>query len=514
MSEGTETVINEAIQSAEPVRDPLDDLVEKSKADPSAPFESVAVTQIIALKKENPAAFERWRIRLKDTDVRLGELDKLLAAKAGESKETSGQGQSLSLPEPEPWHEPVNGAALLDGLAAMIRQHVVLAKSMADAIALWIVHTYLFTVLFITPRLGIISPVKQCGKTTLLDILANLCQRPMLTANITAAAVFRTVELAQPTLLIDEADTFAKDKDDLRGILNSGYRQGGSVTRTVGENHDVRMFSTWSPAAIAMIGKQLPDTLEDRSIPIRLRRRRKDEPITQFRADRTGNLHKLARMAARWAEDNRDKLAAADPDMPEYLFNRVADNWRPLIAIADAAGGGWPKRARDVAGELSGGSDAGQSQLLADIHTIFTDRNTDRLPSATLAGALAAMEGSPWGEMRGGKPITQNTLARMLDTFHIKPGSIRIGGETPKGYMREQFSDAWGRYLSPDSSRQSATPPQAVENLDAGVSFEAQQHEECGGLETPEGTRETAICGGVADESASIREREHAPDST
>ncbi len=486
---------------------PLDALVEKAKEDIGAPFERDAVALLAALKKENPAEFERLRVRFsKETKVRFGELEKLLVTKGSEAKEASGQGQSLSLPEPEPWHEPVDGAVLLDELAAVILRHIVMAKSMANAIALWIVHTYVFTVLFITPRLSITSPAKQCGKTTLLDILTNLCQRPMLTANITAAAVFRTVEQAQPTLLIDEADTFAKDKDDLRGVLNSGYRKGGSVTRTVGESHDVRMFSTWAPAAIAMIGKHLPDTLEDRSIPIRLRRRRKDEPITQFRADRTAHLQRLARMAARWADDNRDKLATADPDMPECLFNRVADNWRPLIAVADTAGGDWPKRAREVAGELSGGSGVGQPQLLADIHAIFTEKNTDRLPSAMLANALAAIEGSPWSEMKNGRPITQNTLARMLDSYHIKPGSIRLGNETPKGYMRDQFTDAWTRYLSFDTSIQTATTPQAAEILGTGADSEMPQGEACGGLETPEDVRKTALCGGVADETTPAEE--------
>jgi hypothetical protein len=160
--------------------------------------------------------------------------------------------------------------------------------------------------------------------------------------------VFRVVEVARPTLLVDEADTFLPGNDELRGVLNSGHRRGGSVIRVVGEAMEVREFSTFAPAAIAMIG-HLPGTLADRSIAISLKRKRADEPVDSFRYDRTQELDQLARMCARWAADNIERLRAADPAVPANLYNRAADNWRPLLAIADAAGGEWPRRAREIA---------------------------------------------------------------------------------------------------------------------------------------------------------------------
>lgn len=232
------------------------------------------------------------------------------------------------------------GAVLLDEMTAGIRQHVTLEKGAAEATALWTVHTHALDASATSPRLAITSPVMKCGKTTLLDVVACLVRRPMTTVNTTPAAMYRLVDRKAPTLLIDEADTFLTKNAPLRGILNSGYRKNSAFVMRADE-----IFSTWAAVAIAMIGR-LPSTLEDRSILVRLQRRRADEPNTSFRQDQTDDLKRLGRMAARFTADNFDCLENADPAMPRTLENREADNWRPLLAIADAAGGQWPTLAR------------------------------------------------------------------------------------------------------------------------------------------------------------------------
>ena len=267
----------------------------------------------------------------------------------------------------------------------------------ADTAALWVARTHLFQRFEITPRLAITSPEKGCGKTTLLDVLGHLVPRRLPTANVTAAAIFRVVEAHRPTLLIDEGDTFLSGNEELRGILNSGHRQGGAVVRTVGEEFEPRSFSAYSACAISLIGK-LPGTLADRSVPIELRRRRDDEPIESFRFDRTDHLDVLARRLARWAADNAECIAGADPNMPAGVFNRAADNWRPLLAIADAAGREWGVRARRALQCVrAGAADDGSARvtLLADVRAIFSERNADRLASADLVTALIALEGRP-----------------------------------------------------------------------------------------------------------------------
>jgi hypothetical protein len=278
-------------------------------------------------------------------------------------------------------------------------------------------------------------------------VLSHLVWRPLLSANATASAIFRIVEMQQPTLLIDEADSFLPENVELRGILNSGHRRGGSVMRTVGDDYEPRTFATYAPCTIALIGK-LPATLSDRSVHIDLRRRRADEPVVPYRFDRTGHLDTLARMTARWVADNAERIRGAEPDVPGGLFNRAADNWRPLLAIADAAGGEWPERARRAA-QCARPDDEESIRvlLLGDIRAIFAERAADRLASAELVEALVAIEGRPWAEWKNGKPITTNGLARLLAPFGIVPATIRTGDRTPKGYQRAQFDDAFVRYL-------------------------------------------------------------------
>jgi putative DNA primase/helicase len=301
----------------------------------------------------------------------------------------------------------------------------------------------------ITPRLAITSAEKRCGKSTLLRAMSALVSKPLAASNITAAAIFRTVEACQPTLLIDEADTFLPENEELRGILNSGHARDGAVIRLVGDDHEPRQFSTWAPSAVAAIG-ELPGTIADRSVIIRMERQRPTDRKVPLRLDKLDALKSLARRVARWAADNRTALAEADPDVPAGLHDRAADNWRPLLAIADAAGGRWPEAARYAALALSGGGDAPSSnreKLLGDIRAVFVARGVDRLSSADLCGALAGMEDRPWPEWRQGKPITPRQIASLLAPLAVSPGTIRLGSDTAKGYLLDQFADAFARYL-------------------------------------------------------------------
>jgi putative DNA primase/helicase len=242
----------------------------------------------------------------------------------------------------------------------------------------------------ISPRLAVCSPVKRCGKTTLLDVLARLVLHPQSAANITAAVTFRLIEKHRPTLLVDEADSFLRDNEELRGVLNAGHRRGGTVLRSVGDDHEPHAFSVYGAVAIALIGS-LPDTLVDRSIAVNLVRRLASEPVESFRLDRTDHLDQLARQIARWAHDNTETVRAADPPMPRGIFNREADNLRPLFAIADVAGGEWPERARAAA--LDGRQDSEDEAshlelLLGDIRDIFGNKTTAWISSAELIERL------------------------------------------------------------------------------------------------------------------------------
>jgi putative DNA primase/helicase len=140
-------------------------------------------------------------------------------------------------------------------------------------------------------------------------------------ANITAAAA--QSKPRGPTLLIDEADTFIGDNEALRGVLNSGHKNGGQIVRSVGEDFEQRVFSTHCPVAIAMIGR-LPGTLSDRSIHVQMKHRMPGETVARFRIAHTPELTEVARKGARWVQDNSTAIRDCEPVIPVAIYNRSA----------------------------------------------------------------------------------------------------------------------------------------------------------------------------------------------
>ena len=426
---------------------------DKITSEDAADIEGVVINLAERLAEMDPLEYEKRRKdTAKNMGVRVSALDKVVD-KLRPTQKINGSGNTLDLPEPELWPEPVDGDVLLNALCAVFYRYLALADGAAEAMALWVIHTHALGATTITPRLAITSPEKRCGKTTALSVLQHLVRKPLPASNITAAALFRTIEMAEPTLMIDEADTFLKGNDELRGILNSGHNKfSAHVIRTTGDDHEPRMFATWAPVAIAMIGR-LPGTLEDRSIVIQMRRKRSDEIVTRFRQDQVIEINDLTGKCARFVADNWVSLSAADPDIPNKIHDRAADNWRPLFAIADAAGGGWPELSRKVALKLTAAdedADSVRAELLVDIKALFERMNTDRLTSAEICDSLAGMEDRPWSELKNGKPITPRQVAQLLKPFGITPETHRYISGTAKGYLRTAFDDAFSRYI-PDS---------------------------------------------------------------
>ena len=468
--------------------------------------------EIMRLAKLTTVEYEHQRKGAADKlDVRASILDKLVEAERLRlnPNDDGKQGHAIVFPEPEPWLEPVDGAALLDGIAEAIRNHVFMPDHCRDACALWVVHSFLTERFLVSPRLGIRSPTKACGKTLLLDVLGRLVARPLTTASVTPAAIFRVVEAHRPTLLIDEADTFLYDNDELRGVLN-GNRKGSTVLRTVGDDHEPRAFSVYTAVAIALIGA-LPDTLHDRAVTIDLQRRRPNEMITPYRPDRADHLDTLARKAMRWAEDHADRIGEWDPAMPDGVINRMADNWRPLLAIAAAAKGEWPQRARKAA-EASRGAEGDEASrlelLLADIRTIA--KGKVQMASADLVKELVASEGRPWAEMgKAGKPLTQNKLARMLKPLGIVPENIYVGDEKrPKGYVFKHFEEAFTRYLPPEGASEPLNRYNADETGTSDLFQTAQPNPDVA-VRKCEKSNNDGPCSGVAVAKGGSSEKTH-----
>ena len=380
-------------------------------------------------------------------------VDAAFAVRSAEKErhEQQQQGQVVALADPEPWPTPVSGAELLTALVRTFATYVALPDGGATVLALWTLHAHAHAAAVVSPLLALTSPERRCGKSTTLHLLSALVPRPLPASSISPAALFRAVERYRPALLLDEADTVLRENEDLRCILNASHTRAGAVViRTVGEDFEPRTFSTWCPKAIAMIGEP-PGTLADRAITLGMRRRRPDEVVAKLRLDRLQQLEPLRRQAWRWAQDQSPDLRTADPVVPDELHDRAADNWRPLLAIADVCGGAWPDRARRAAQLLSGssGEDLGApaAQLLADVRDLFTERGVDRLSSSEIVDALVQREDRPWPEWHG-KPLSKRGLARLLGRFGISPTQRRdSGGDKARGYDRTAFADAWARYL-------------------------------------------------------------------
>jgi hypothetical protein len=361
----------------------------------------------------------------------------------------------------------VEGGALLDELEGVLRRHVVLPAGAGEALALWVLHTYAFERRAVTAYIGLESPEKRCGKTTLLGVLSEVVNRPVAAANISPPALFRVIEEARPTLLIDEADTLLRGNDELRGILNAGYSRKTAFVVRVGSRgrpeeggRELARFSCWCPKALAAVGR-LPETLADRCIVVRMERKGAGEQTARLR-DLDGG--ELRRRCARFAADHGEEIARARPAIPAGLNDRAGDIWEPLLALADLAGGPWPEKARRAAEGLSARaleSDSGGA-LLLEIWELFDRTGANRMFSRDLVRELNKLEERPWGEGTSRKPVTEHWLARRLRAYGIRSRTMRLLWDVGRGYARADFEEVFRRYVPPrEAERRRAERPSA-----------------------------------------------------
>jgi putative DNA primase/helicase len=483
-------------------------------------MQAIKVVELAALP---PLRYDQCRKQAaRDLGMRVTVLDgAVLRLRPPDSDGDEAQGTQISFEPIEPWPDAVDGTELITDMARVVRSHVILSEHQALAVALWVLHSHAVEYAEHTPRLQIRSPTMRCGKTTLMNTVAPMLPKALNTENITTAALFRVIEMCQPTLLIDEADSFLKrddgrDNEEMRGILNAGHARGGKVIRVVGENHEPRAFKVFTPLVYAWLvrrGLQVAQTLEDRSITVELRRRLPDEQIERLRSNRTGHLEILGRRAARWVADHGQQLQDANPTLTDDLNDRAKDNWRPLVAIADAMSADVGAKARAAAlkiteENLQSDEDA-SIMALADVASICDEKEFEAQRKLTGAStrvalpedpserlvrnlatmeillALIAMEDRPWGEWRRGQPLTPNSLARLLKPFGIGSKPIRFNasdhsrltaarhwpdGQAPsvlKGYEVAPIIEAKRRFVDPmvDPGEEDQPPPESPRNI-------------------------------------------------
>lgn len=350
----------------------------------------------------------------------------------------------------------LEGLVLLDVVERFVRRHVVLPSDHDYvAVVAWCAHAHCITAFDSTPRLAFMAPEKRSGKTRGLEIVEALVPNPLRVANVTVATLFRLIDGPDPpTVMLDECDaiwTPRGENEALRALINAGHRRGSDAARMVGEGAKMqaKRFSTFAPVALAGIGN-LPDTIEDRAVVVRMQRRRPSDLVEPWRfrtslAEGNELRDQLGELAAKHA----DALADLEPVPEVEVIDRMWDTWEPLIAVAEVLGDErWTARVRAAAraysrAEAAAVPSSAGIRLLADLRTVWPDdgggvwQNTEDL----LAG-LHALPDGPWSE---DPPLTGKRLASLLRPYGIRPR--QSGDRTSRGYDRGAVRQAWDRYL-------------------------------------------------------------------
>lgn len=372
-------VIPQALTSTTIQSDPLEDEITRLACMPELQYEQTRSSQAEKL------------------NVRASVLDRLVKAKRKELSEAKSNDDFFE--QIEAWHSPVDGHELLNQIEKIIDQHIACEGHTRIATALWIVYTWAIDAMQIAPIACITAPEKRCGKTQLLTLIGDLCYKPLPTSNITAAALYRAIEEWSPTLLIDEADTFLKDNEDLRGVINAGHsRKNAYVIRCDGDDNKPARFNVWCAKAISGIG-HLPETIKDRSIILELRRKLPHEKKQRLRHADQSQWHNIKRQCLRWVNDHVELLRTIRPELPEQLNDRAQDNWESLFIIAQVASEQWLQKATHAAMTINGielDTLSISEQLLTDIRAIFNELGEQKIFSSGLVEALNADAENVW----------------------------------------------------------------------------------------------------------------------
>ncbi|WP_414936513.1 DUF3631 domain-containing protein [Amycolatopsis sp. cmx-11-51] len=405
---------------------------------------------------------------------------------ADEPAEDGGAQPNQALPETAPiepltWLGPPpvgafvkDGHEVLDSVVTFVSRFSAFPNEhTAPMLALWYAHTHIADKLYVTPRLILDSAEPGSGKTRVLEVGQYLVAKPEMTISITPAAIFRMLVEGPMTLLFDEIDAVFNPKtggnnEDLRALLNAGYKRTATVTRCVGDakSMNVTRFPVYAPVALAGIAGGMPDTITTRSITVHMRKRRFDEVVEEFiEEDVERESSPVRGELEAWMSRVGDEVSRARPERPDGVRDRAAEIWRPLLAIADAAGGHWPETARKACRHfvLENGPQTVSLgvRLLADIRQVFGSQKVDRMVTAELIRELHDIEDGPWTDLQG-KPLDSRRLAKELERYLVRPKDLKVNGKTLKGYRIDGdagLADAWSRYLPPlESGATSATP--------------------------------------------------------
>jgi len=430
--------------------------------------------------------------------------------------------------EIQPYDGVVDTSSLLGEIRDVINDYLFLPPFADVVLTFWIAHAHVYQCFKISPRLVITSTDPESGKSMVLDVLEQLLPKPLLIHNVTASAFCRSVKEYRPTLLLDEYDTYMKNNEDIRGVINAGQKFNGKHLKCEGDDHKPTFFPCYCPVALAGIGK-LHATVMSRSHIIKMKPAKPFELKKDFDYDDLDREKLLRSKLVRWALDNQDALKKSKPKLHESLKNRKKDSWKPFYAIAKLAGDKWVDLANyTVEATHKGRSLSFKEKLLADIRYIFELSNLEEISSEDLAKKLNNLEFRRYDELNDGNGATQNWIGSMLSGYEIKTTrlNVYVDGERiqKRGYKREMFEDTWDRHLgcdveyenqidSPNTSEvipfPSESPDQAVtpSHVNAGAGFKPNQSVTSEIAVTPENPRKvngSNGCDVVTDENLDL----------
>jgi putative DNA primase/helicase len=380
----------------------------------------------------------------------------------------------LVLVDPEPWLAEVDGRELFKEIVRLIHRHVILKPEQATTTAAWVFYSYVFDRLRVAPILMLTSATKRCGKSTLMELVSGLVSRSLSVANISAASIYRVIEAAHPTLLIDEADTFLSAGDEIAGILNSGHTKAMAFVVRIEKNDLGEMtpkkFSTFCPKLVGMIGLPKSDALLDRCVMIRLERAVGGASILPLPPDVFAEFLPLRQKLVRWAQDHAEGLALNYALLPRGSNDRAQNNWSVLASVTQKI---HPSVLEDIEKAYAELGDAaaevvedapqnlleaifevamrqlgedGFRQVMANPHEPLPN-NKCLLISENLVVELNKLKHESWVDQNNGAGLTVHRLGKMLKPFGLKADRGRIKYENPKrGYRVAVLIPIWQRY--------------------------------------------------------------------
>jgi len=378
-----------------------------------------------------------------------------------------------------PSPSPACDVNLFDLVKTVIEDRVVLSSAQGTVIALWGLNSYVYENFMFAPQLGILVPASGHGKSTLRKVLEAVVRNPWHSHHATSAVIYRELERnPRTTLMFDEAENQNLLSDPkLRAIVDAAYEHDGCIDLVDKEGNPVK-FYVFDPVLWALRGSisDVPMSMLSRALVIAMKR---GTPRKRLEKNYFNDFDFVAvrTLSEPWATNVQLDL---DPEVPLELRRdpRLADNCRPLLAIADSLDRGAEARAALI--ELCAclpNPDAGL-QLLEDAKKVwgskaehvFTLGAFDRVSKKALLAGL--IEQNPfWESWRGlndkGQPhqLTPGEMSGRLRPLGIVTRTVwpvpRLeNSKSVPGYYLSQFEKAWTEYL--DESNSSTQPNKII----------------------------------------------------